>query len=289
MKRKGLADRIRSLFSGGPISDETFDDLEDALIEGDVGVQLAMETVDALREDRGLRNSSRDEIANRIKELLRSHVAVGDLGLEDDRLNFVLVLGVNGVGKTTAIARIAHTCENRFGAERIVLCAGDTFRAGAVDQISVHGERLGVRVVKQRQGADAGAVIFDAIESAKAHNAELVIADTAGRMHNKRDLIEELAKIDRIITTRAGDAGYHKLLVIDATTGQNALRQAEVFHEAIGVDSVFLAKYDSSGKGGIALSIYRSLGIPVSFLGIGETYDAIVPFDIDDYLDTLVG
>jgi len=287
--KKTLAERIRSLFSGDSISEETFDDLEDALIEGDVGVQLTMEVVDELRGDRSLRNGAREEIVESLKAQLRPFARACGFTPEAGRTNFILVLGVNGVGKTTAIARIANFFADSVGKEKIVLCAGDTFRAAAVDQLSVHADRLGVRIVKQGQGADAGAVIYDAIDSARSHHDELIIADTAGRMHNKADLVSELSKIDRIVRSKVDDDVYHRLLVIDATTGQNGLRQAEVFHEAVGVDSVFLAKYDSSGKGGIALSIARQLGIPVSFIGTGETYDAIERFDPERYLAGLVG
>ena len=287
--KKTLAERIRALFSSGAISEETFDDLEDALIEGDVGVQLTMEVVDELRGDRSLRNGSREEIVAALKERLRPYAREYRFEPVHGTLSFILVLGVNGVGKTTAIARLARLFGESIGKENVMLCAGDTFRAAAVEQISVHAERLGIRIVKQGQGADAGAVIYDAIESGKSRGAQLIIADTAGRMHNKADLVAELSKIDRIIRTRIEESSYHRMLVIDATTGQNGLRQAEVFHDAVGIDSIFIAKYDSSGKGGTALSIARQLDIPVSFVGTGESYDAIEPFDPDAYLTGLIG
>jgi fused signal recognition particle receptor len=289
MKKK-LAERIRALFSSGAaVSDETFEDLEDALIEGDVGVMLASEAVDELRDNRSIRNASREVIVQELKQSLGKGVRSAQLPIEPGRLHFMLVLGVNGVGKTTAIARIAHRYRDRLGADKIILCAGDTFRAAAIDQLQIHADRLGVRIIRQNHGSDSAAVIYDAIESAKARRADLVLADTAGRMHNKADLVGELAKIDRIIRSRGEGAWYHKLLVIDATTGQNGLRQAEVFHEAIGIDSILISKYDSSGKGGIALSIARQLDIPFSFLGTGETYESLEPFDVDRYLDSLVG
>ena len=289
MRKKSLANRIRDLFSAGEVSDSTFDDLEDALIEGDVGVKIAMEVVDVLRADRSVRKASKEQIVAELKRLLEPGILSADFPIAAGRLNFLLVLGVNGVGKTTAIARIAHFYKTILPQDSILLCAGDTFRAAAVEQLSIHAERLGVRIVKQNQGADAGAVIFDALESGISRQSQLVIADTAGRMHNKADLVDELSKIDRIVRRKIDDAGYHKMLVIDATTGQNGLRQAEVFHEAIGVDSIFVAKYDSSGKGGVIIPISRQLGIPITFLGVGESYDAMERFDTGRYLESLVG
>jgi fused signal recognition particle receptor len=168
-----------------------------------------------------------------------------------------------------------------------VLAAGDTFRAAAVEQLTTHGDRLGLRTVKQSTGADAGAVIYDALASAKSRNEQLVLADTAGRMHNRANLVAELEKIDKII--RRHDAVYKRVLVLDATTGQNALRQAEIFHEAVGVDAVILAKYDSTAKGGILVPVSRSLHIPCAFLGRGEKYGDLEPFDPDRYLEELLG
>jgi fused signal recognition particle receptor len=209
--------------------------------------------------------------------------------LDPERLNVFLVLGVNGVGKTTTIAKLAQYYRAAAGTEGIVLAAGDTFRAAAIEQLALHGERLGMRTVKQIPGADPGAVIYDALESARSRGDRLVLADTAGRMHSKQNLVNELAKIDKIVKNRAADAVYRRILVIDATTGQNALRQAEIFHEAVGLDAIILAKYDSTAKGGILVPIARELGIPCAFLGRGETYDSLVPFDARTYLAELLG
>jgi fused signal recognition particle receptor len=195
---------------------------------------------------------------------------------------------VNGVGKTTIIAKMAH----RFiksGAGNVVLAAGDTFRAAAIDQLEIHGERVGARVVKQDHGSDPGAVIYDAVSSAESRGERIIIADTAGRMHNRANLIKELAKIDRIASERLGENGiYKKILVIDATTGQNGMRQAETFHEAVGVDAVVLTKYDSSAKGGLVAAIGMKMGLPFAYLGRGEGMDDLVPFDPDTYLDELL-
>jgi fused signal recognition particle receptor len=169
-----------------------------------------------------------------------------------------------------------------------VLAAADTFRAAAIDQLSIHGERLGLRVVKQAPGADPGAVIYDAIESAKHRGNPLILADTAGRMHNRANLVRELQKIDKIVRGRFQGGSYRKLLVIDATTGQNGLRQAELFHESVGLDGVILAKYDSASKGGIVVSICRKLGLPFYFMGTGEGYDDLEEFDPDRFIDLLL-
>lgn len=290
MRKKGLADRIRALFSIGTETEEFFEELEDLLIESDIGALVAMEAVDALRRtSKSEKASSRDQILRLLKESLGEHVRAGGADLDPQALNTYLVLGVNGVGKTTTIAKLAHFLRKEGVGDAIVLAAGDTFRAAAVRQLETHGQRLGVRVVSQGQNADPGAVIYDAIESAKAHGDRVVLADTAGRLHNKAHLVQELTKIDRIIRTRASGANYRKLLIIDATTGQNGLRQAEIFNEAVGVDSVILAKYDSTAKGGILIPIAQTLGLPCSFLGVGEAMDDLVPFDAGRYLDDLLG
>ena len=198
-------------------------------------------------------------------------------------------MGVNGVGKTTTIAKLADYYRREKKIEGIVLSAGDTFRAGAIEQLSLHGSRLGFRVVSQAAGADPGAVVFDSIESARARGEKLVLADTAGRMHNKTNLIRELQKIDKVIQSKLGNGLYRKVLVIDAVTGQNGLRQAEIFHEAVKVDSIVLTKYDGTAKGGIAIAISRDLGIPLSFVGVGEKITDLRPFDKEIYLDGLLG
>jgi len=285
-----LGARIRKLFSGGGREDSLFEELEEILIEGDLGASLAMATVSELRETvKRSRIESRDELTAALKELLRGSVRAKPLTLEPERLNLLLVLGVNGVGKTTTIAKLADYFRRTEGVNEVILGAGDTFRAGAIDQLKIHGERLGVRVVSQLPGSDPGAVIYDSIESARARGARLVLADTAGRMHNKANLVKELQKIDRVARSRIGDGSYRTVIVVDATTGQNGLRQAESFNEAIGIDSAILTKYDSTAKGGIAVQISKSLGIPFSFIGKGEKLTDLEVFDVDHYLDSLLG
>lgn len=207
--------------------------------------------------------------------------------LENEKLNVFLVLGVNGVGKTTTIAKLASYYKKKYSVES-VLAAGDTFRAAAIDQLVFHGEKLGMKVIKQKPGADPGAVIYDTIVNAKAAGKNIVIADTAGRMHNKANLVRELQKIDKIVASKAGEVNYRKVIVIDATTGQNGLRQAEIFHEAVGIDGVILAKYDSMSKGGIVVPVSRELGIPIAFIGIGEKYEDLIPFNKENYVNNLL-
>jgi fused signal recognition particle receptor len=288
-KRAGLAARISSIFRREALDEEFFEELEDLLVEADVGARLAMEAVDALREQSKSRGF-RDEAAVRraLAESLRPYAQAASPELAPG-LNVLVILGVNGVGKTTTLAKLAAYYREAAKTSRITLAAGDTFRAAAIDQLAVHAERLEMRLVRQQHGADPGAVVYDAIESAKANRDRLLLADTAGRMHTKANLVAELGKIDRIIQGRAEGAAYRKYLVIDATTGQNGLRQAEIFHEAVGVDGIIMAKYDSTAKGGIALTIAKELGIPCVFLGRGEGYADLDPFDPDRYVRELTG
>jgi fused signal recognition particle receptor len=287
---KGIGKRLRQLFQVREFGEDFFDELEDAMIEADMGVRIASEASDALREaarSRGIK--SRGELLVELKMKLRSMIVARPISLEPDGLNVLLVLGVNGVGKTTTIAKLAHHFRSRKGVERILLAAGDTFRAAAIEQLQLLGGRLGLPVVAQEPGADPGAVIFDAITSAAARGSQLLIADTAGRLHNKDALVKELAKIDKIVRARVGGAGYQKVLVLDATTGQNSLAQAEAFHGAVGVSSIVLSKCDSSAKGGMVVPICRELRIPFSYLGLGEKVEDLEPFEPDEYLDSLFG
>jgi fused signal recognition particle receptor len=207
--------------------------------------------------------------------------------MDGDDLLVMLMLGVNGVGKTTTAAKLAK--QGMELKRRPILAAGDTFRAAAIDQLKVHGDRLGVRVVAHQHGGDPAAVIYDALEAAKAGGGNLIIADTAGRMHTKTSLIEELKKIDRVVESRAGGCRYLKYLVLDATTGRNAVTQAEIFHEAVSLDGVILAKFDSSARGGAVFSLAEELGLPVVFLCTGEKYGDIKPFNPRSYAREFAG
>jgi fused signal recognition particle receptor len=289
-ERIGIGARLANLFGLNKPDDEVYEQMEDILIEADLGPLVAMETVDALKERVRRDNlTSREDILSELKSILRESLVVSSLIPKRDKLNLFLILGVNGVGKTTTIAKLAEHYRRHHGIEGILLSAADTFRAAAIDQLEVWGERLNIAVISQAPGADPGAVIFDTISSARAKGTELILADTAGRMHTKQDLVRELSKIDRVIRSKLDDEEYKKVLIIDATTGQNALHQAEVFHDAVGVDSVVLAKYDSTAKGGIVVPICRRIGLPISFLGTGEKLDNLTPFDPELYLESLVG
>jgi fused signal recognition particle receptor len=286
----GLRQRLREIFQARDFDGKFFEDLQDALIEADIGVRFASEAIEALREvSRKEGVKTQDDLRLALKNFLGKYLVRADIALAADSLNVLLVLGVNGVGKTTTIAKIARYFQTSQGVENILLVAGDTFRAAAIDQLKILGQRLDLPVVAQEPGADPGAVIFDGISAATARGIPLVIADTAGRLHTKDALVRELAKIDKIVKSRSGGAGYRKLLVLDATTGQNSLAQAEVFHRAVGIDSIVLTKLDSTAKGGMVVPICRELGIPISFLGVGEKLDDLQVFDPDRYLDSLVG
>jgi len=286
MKRNSLGAKLRELF-GSPGKD-FYEDLEDILIEGDIGPTTAAGIIDAARSEiRGRDGKDRERFFELLRSQLAEQLRRETLETVDGAVNLILVLGVNGVGKTTTIAKMAHYFTKQRQ-RRVLLAAGDTFRAAAIDQLVVWGKRLGVPVVRQDPGSDPGAVVFDAISSAAANRIDLIIADTAGRMHNKAHLVKELGKIDKIAASRLSESAYKKVLVIDATTGQNALRQAEVFHEAIGVDSIIVAKYDSTARGGIVVAIARDLGIPFSFIGVGEKLDDLEPFDSETYLNRLL-
>ncbi len=285
-----FAEKIKALFRRNKLSEETFEDLADLLIEGDIGAALAFEIVDSLKaacKKEGI--SDPDAAKAKLKELLRPYIKTATFELDPGKLNIVLILGVNGVGKTTSCAKLAKWASRQYPGNNIILAAGDTFRAAAIDQLKIHGERLGIRVVAQQHGSDPGAVLWDAIDAAAATGAQLVIADTAGRMHTRADLVKELAKLDRVVSQRANQANYRKLLVLDATTGQNAMRQAETFHEAVKVDGVIMTKYDSTSKGGMIIAVSRQFGLPTLFLGTGEKYENLQPFNIDAYLEDFVG
>ena len=290
MAKLSFAQAIKNLFSAHKKEDtEFFEDLADALIEGDIGAKNAMELVDQLeKECKEGKIHGNEEILKHMKVLLSEYVKNVEFVPEKGKINIWMMLGVNGVGKTTSCAKVANLL-SKNGFEQVVLSASDTFRAAAIEQLCYHGEKIGVRVVNHQHGSDPSSVVFDAAESVKAHGGGLVIADTAGRLHNKENLVHELEKIDRICKQKADEGCYKKILVIDSTTGQNALRQAEVFNEAIGVDAIIMTKYDSTAKGGVAISIGKDLGIPVFYVCTGETYSDISLFNCDDYLNTFLG
>jgi fused signal recognition particle receptor len=283
-----FADKIKKLFSGNAaVSDALFDDLADLLVEGDFGAAEAFQTVERLRERCGKEKIAAPEaLSLKLAELLVEELENGGMAangraalvLPEGTLVVLLLLGVNGVGKTTSAAKLAALYRDTQG-RKPILAAADTFRAAAIDQLKIHGERLGVRVVAHQHGGDPAAVVYDAIEAARAGGGDLIIADTAGRMHTRSALVEELRKIDRVVLSKAAGARYLKYLVLDATTGRNAIAQAETFREAVSPDGVILTKYDSTARGGVVFSLASALRLPVAYLCTGEHYGDIRAFD----------
>jgi fused signal recognition particle receptor len=291
---QNFAGRIKNFFGRrGDLSEEFFEDLVDLLVEGDFGVAGAYETVDQVRElCKKERIAESEEARLRLARVLEDILKEAGTGRtasgEGEKLRIILLLGVNGVGKTTTAAKLTEYYRAGYHRQPI-LAAADTFRAAAIDQIKIHGERLGVRVVAHLHGGDPAAVVYDAVDAAAAGGGDLIIADTAGRMHTKSALVEELKKIDRVVESRAAGAVYVKWLVLDATTGRNALAQAETFHEAVAPEGVILSKFDSSAKGGVVFSLARELRLPVVFLCDGEGYRDIRPFDPRAYVGEFTG
>lgn len=287
--KQSFGAKLKSLFSKNKGNDDFYEELTDILVEGDIGAKTAFQLVDELESIcKKNKITEENEIINELKKLLLESVKQVELKPEEGKVNVWMVLGVNGVGKTTSVAKMALWFKNH-GTENLVLASADTFRAAAIEQLAMHGEKTGVRVVSHQHGSDPSAVVFDAADSVISKGEGLVIADTAGRLHNKENLVRELQKIDRTCTLKASEGCYKKIIVIDATTGQNALRQAEVFNEAVGVDAVIMTKYDSTAKGGCAVSIGRELNIPIAFVCTGEKYADIKPFDAETYINDFLG
>lgn len=268
------------------IDDELFEELEELLVMGDVGVPTAEKICEELKKrvkKEGIKNP------NEIHRLLEETVADMLRGGEELDLSttpsIILVIGVNGVGKTTTIGKLANNLTKQ--GKKVILAAGDTFRAAAIEQLEIWADRSHCEIIKQNEGSDPAAVIFDAISAAKARHADVIICDTAGRLHNKKHLMDELAKINRIIDRELPDAAKEKLLVLDATTGQNAVNQAEQFSLATGITGIVLTKLDGTAKGGVVLAIKEGLGIPVKYIGVGEQIDDLQPFDAEDFAKAL--
>jgi fused signal recognition particle receptor len=297
---KGFAEKIKKFFGlGNVLSEEVFEDLTDLLVEGDFGAAEACRIAERLREICRKEKASSGEEAEKIlarllEEILLKAEKQGEAPAEpgassvSSAPSVVLLLGVNGVGKTTTAAKLAARFRD-LEKRRPILAAGDTFRAAAIDQIKIHGERLGIRVVAHQHGGDPAAVIYDAIDAARAGGGDIIVADTAGRMHTKAALVEELKKIDRVVESRAGGGRYVKYLVLDATTGRNALAQAEIFHQAVSLDGCILTKFDSSARGGVVFSLAEDLRLPVLYLCTGEKYGDISPFDPHRYAEEFAG
>lgn len=286
---KAFGEKLKALFSRKTYDEAYFEELEDLLIEGDLGPKMAMEISDKVREAaKSAKPRTNEDLQLLVKAELAKKVSAYHPEIASDGPTVFLILGVNGVGKTTTIAKLAKYY--RAQGQDVVLCAGDTFRAAAIEQLEVHAERLGVRIIEQKNGSDPASVVYDAISSAQAKGKGLLLVDTAGRMHTRENLVRELGKIDKVIRGRGlDDRHYRRFLVIDSTTGQNGLHQAEQFNQAVHIDGLILTKYDSLSKGGTLVQIGDKLGIPVAFVGTGEGYDDLEPFDKDAFLDALVG
>ena len=284
--KEAVAYKINKLFTGGVLTDDFYDELEMILLSSDIGAQTMERLLEELREavdKKHIRTTEpvKDELKRIMAEILDEN--------KNPTYNYpliIMVVGVNGVGKTTAIGKLA----NRFKKEgkSVVIAAADTFRAAAADQLTVWAERAGVRIVKHAEGADPGAVVYDALSSAKSRNADVLLIDTAGRLHNKKNLMEELKKITRVIDRESGDMTLFNFIVLDATTGQNAIQQVEVFNEAVELDGIILTKLDGTAKGGVVLGISNELSVPVVYIGVGEGIDDLEDFSSKQLVDAII-
>ena len=286
--RNAMASTLGNVFSVSHIDDDFYDELEESLILADLGVDTALKATDRLRKvirERHLKEP--EEAKEALKEILVEMLSVGEPQLNlSTKPAVILVIGVNGVGKTTAIGKLAAklTAEGK----KVLLVAGDTFRAAAADQLEIWAGRSGADIVRQYEGADPAAVVFDGIQAAKSRGADVILVDTAGRLHNKTTLMNELNKISRIVERELPDAAREVLLVLDGTTGQNGLIQAKQFKEIAGVTAIALTKLDGTAKGGIVIAVSDALQIPVKFVGVGEQVDDLMPFDAKDFVEALL-
>lgn len=272
-------------FSAREFDDEFYENLEEALLTADVGITATENLIEELKEKIFQNKIKKPDQA---KELLKT-LMIEDIDYDIPAYEYPLVIllsGVNGVGKTTAIGKLAHQFKEQ--GKSVVVAAADTFRAAASEQLEVWGQRAGVRVIRHSEGADPAAVVFDAIASAKAKGNDVVLVDTAGRLHNKKNLMAELQKICRVVERELPEADFRKFLVLDATTGQNAVAQAKIFSEDIDTDGIILNKLDGTAKGGVVLAISDEIGLPVVYVGVGEKIDDLIPFDATDFINALI-
>ncbi|MCI8493779.1 MULTISPECIES: signal recognition particle-docking protein FtsY [Anaerotruncus] len=287
--RESMARRVDAIVNSfAKIDEELFEELEETLIMSDVGVATSAEICRRLRaavKQRGVTDAA--EVRELIKEIIADMLAGGEALSISTKPSIVLVIGVNGVGKTTTIGKLAASLKAQ--GKRVLLGAADTFRAAAIDQLQVWADRAGVEMVRQSEGADPAAVVFDAITAGRARGADVIICDTAGRLHNKKNLMDELSKISRVIQREAPGCDVEVLLVLDATTGQNALNQARQFKEAAGITGIILTKLDGTARGGVVIGIRQELEVPVKYIGVGEQVDDLRPFNAADFVDALFG
>lgn len=285
--REALGNTLANVFTASEIDDDFYDELEESLILADLGVDTALKAVEQLRKvvkEQHLKVA--DEAKSALKKILADMLNVGSVELDlSTKPSVILVIGVNGVGKTTTIGKIAAQLTKQ--GKNVLLVAGDTFRAAAADQLEIWAGRSGASIVRQNEGADPASVVFDGIQSAKAKGADVIIVDTAGRLHNKQNLMNELGKISRIVNRELPDAAKEVLLVLDGTTGQNGLIQAKQFKEIAGVTAVALTKLDGTAKGGIVIAVADTLQLPVKFIGVGEQVDDLMPFEAEPFVEAL--
>lgn len=287
--RNSFSEKVNDLVARyRKVDEDFFEELEEILIQADVGFETVMELVDELKMEVKRRNiqdpsEMQDIISEKLVEIYQDgEEALSKMNIQDDGLTVILMVGVNGVGKTTTIGKLAYKYKQE--GKKVLLAAGDTFRAGAIDQLEVWGERVGVEVIKQSEGSDPAAVIYDAVQAAKSRGVDILLCDTAGRLQNKVNLMKELEKVKRVIEREIPGAPHEVLLVLDATTGQNALVQAKTFKESTDVTGIVLTKLDGTAKGGIVLAIRKELKIPVKFVGLGEKMDDLQEFDPEQYV-----
>ncbi|MDO4267809.1 MAG: signal recognition particle-docking protein FtsY [Eubacteriales bacterium] len=286
--RDNIVSGMDSIFSGfSAIDDDFYEELEETLIMGDLGIQTTMTIMEDLRrkvKEQHIKEPS--ECRQLLIDSIREQMNLGDNAYEfEHRTSVVLVIGVNGVGKTTSVGKLAGQLKDE--GKKVILAAADTFRAAAIDQLTEWANRAGVEIIAQQEGSDPAAVIYDAVAAAKSRHADVLICDTAGRLHNKKNLMEELKKINRIIDREYPDAYRETLVVLDGTTGQNALVQARQFMEAAEITGIILTKLDGTAKGGIAVAIQSELGIPVKYVGVGEKIDDLQKFNSEDFVNAL--
>lgn len=285
--KDALSQKLTMLFARDKIGEDFYEDLEDVLISSDVSYSTAEDIVESLR-DRMIKEkvSDKEFVLSTLKEILAEKLEnAGELEIEYPAI--IMVIGVNGVGKTTTIGKLANYFKSQ--GKSVLLAAGDTFRAAAGEQLEVWADRSKVRLVKHGEGSDPSAVVFDAVSSMKAKNTDVLIVDTAGRLHVKANLMEELKKINRVAEREYPEAAFYKFIVLDATTGQNALSQVSTFDEAVGIDGVVLTKLDGTAKGGFVVSLCDEYEVPVAFIGTGEKIDDLAPFNAQEFVDALFG
>ncbi|WP_058991962.1 signal recognition particle-docking protein FtsY [Sarcina ventriculi] len=286
--RDNLTDKINEALNIAiAIDDDLYEELEEILIMSDIGMETTIEIIDRLKEK--IRKEKINDVAEvkpALKAVIAEMLTEGDYEDSDDEKKVMLIIGVNGVGKTTSIGKLA--AKNKKEGKKVLLAAADTFRAAAIDQLDIWSKRAGVDIVKHQEGSDPAAVVFDAATATKARNVDLLICDTAGRLHNKKNLMDELAKINRIIDRELGDIKKETLLVLDGTTGQNAVIQAKQFMESCPIDGIILTKLDGTAKGGVVISIKNTLNIPVKYIGIGEGVDDLQKFNAEEFAQAIL-